>query len=108
MAPSKGAIDISNTIEQLATKLAPKLQTILSGRRDEIIAKAGDLPTRIAVRTAYPIFLRETPELLFDALDLVVDEFGHMNLNDLIAFLNHSAEQKTSYGDERDSLRLER
>ena len=92
MAPTAETIDISNTTEQLATKLAPKLQTILNERREEIIAKSGDLPTRLAVRSAFPIFVREVPEFLGDALEIIVDEFGRMNLNDLIDFLNHRAQ----------------
>jgi hypothetical protein len=71
----------------LADKLAPNLQAILRGRQDQIVSGAGSFPRRAAVRLAFPTFVDEVPVLLRSAIDLISDEFGRMNINDLIAFL---------------------
>jgi hypothetical protein len=81
------------TPDSLADKLAPKLQAILRARQDEIVAGAGGLPRRAAVRLAFPTFLDEVPVLLRSAIELISDEFGRMNINDLIAFLEAHATQ---------------
>ena len=80
------------TRDALADKLAPRLREILERRRAEIIAGAGGFARREALKLAFPSFVDEVPNLLRAALDLISDEFGHMNLNDLLAYLENHAQ----------------
>jgi hypothetical protein len=77
--------------EALADKIAPRLRAILEARRDEIVASAGGFARREAVRLAFPSFLDNLPALVRSALDLISDEFGHMNINDFLAYLENHA-----------------
>lgn len=79
------------TTASLADKLAPRLQDILRDRQDEFVASAGGPFVREAVKLAFPTFVAEVPTLLRSAIDMIAVEFGHMDLNDLIAFLDSHA-----------------
>ena len=83
---------MATSFDTLTDKLAPRLQEIIRARRDEIIANAGGFARREAVRLAFPTFVNEIPILLRSAIELVSDEFGRMNLNDLMAFLEKNAQ----------------
>ena len=87
------------TFDQLAGKIAPELQSILNSRREQIVLNAGTIPARIAVRMAFPVILDEIPELTRDALTLVVTEFGNMNVQDLLQFIDQRI-RSSSRGDE--------
>jgi hypothetical protein len=63
----------------------------VEARRDEIVAGAGGFARREAVRLAFPTFLDEIPAVIRSAVDLISDEFGHMNVNDLLAYLENHA-----------------
>ena len=84
-------IAMTESYDSLTAKLAPQLQELVRARRDAFIANAGGFARREAVRLAFPTFVAEIPTLLRAAIELISDEFGHMNLNDLLAFLESHA-----------------
>jgi hypothetical protein len=79
------------TTDSLAAKLAPDLQILLLDRKEEIIAMAGNKIERAAMRFAFPSLVKGVPVLLRIAIDLISAEFGKMNVNDLMAFLESRA-----------------
>ncbi len=82
------------TMTTLVEKIAPKLQAILNERQEDIIEAAGSLPRRVAVRLAFPTLVYEVPNMLQIAIDLIATEFGNMDINDLLEFLNKHAQSK--------------
>lgn len=82
------------TSDGLASKLAPKLQDILRSREKEIIAKGGNFLARSSLVIAFPHIIDEIPVILRSAIDLISEEFGKMNVNDLLAFLESHAESR--------------
>lgn len=81
------------TTDSLAAKLAPQLQAILRSREEEFVAAAGNRLRQGAMRLAFPTIVDEVPAILKSAIDLIAAEFGKMNVNDLLAFLESRAKQ---------------
>lgn len=84
------------TASGLASKIAPKIQEELKSREHELVASMHPWFLRQAVELAYPTFLGLVPELTRMAVDLVAAEFGDMNVNDLLAFLNEHIKAKAA------------
>lgn len=82
------------TTAGLADKIAPKLQDMLKSREHDLVSSMHPWFIRQSVQLAYPTFLGQVPELTRIAIDLVSTEFGTMNVNDLLAFLNEHIKAK--------------
>lgn len=82
------------TTDGLANKLAPRLQAILKDKEKEIIARSGNMLVRSSMMIAYPHLLDEVPVILRAAIELIATEFGQMNINDLLAFLEAHAKSR--------------
>lgn len=90
--------DPNDPLEVLAAKIAPRLQAILDPRRDNYIEMARPQLPGYLRPMAHPIGqalwrvgMAEIPLVVRDGLQLVADEFGQMNVNDLLAFLARTA-----------------
>lgn len=81
----------------LAEKLAPKLRAALEMREKELVAAAHPWFIRQAIGLAFPTFLNQIPSLTRMALDFVITEFGAMNVNDLLAFLETHVKQEQGW-----------
>lgn len=82
------------TASGLAGKIAPKIQDAFKSRERELVKSLHPWFLRQAAEIAYPMFLDQIPELTRLAVDLVSTEFGAMNVNDLLAFLNDHIKAK--------------
>lgn len=82
------------TASGLADKIAPKIQEALRNRERELVQSLHPWFLRQAAEIAYPTFLNQVPELTRLAIDLVSTEFGAMNVNDLLEFLNQHIKAK--------------
>lgn len=85
VAPLPPTSDLSSSVvaKSLAAKIAPRLQQTLSDRKPEIIASAGALPARAAVRLGFPVALREVPTLTEAGVAALLDQLGGMSLPEL-------------------------
>ena len=77
----------------LADKLGPKIQAAFQAKEKELVSAAHPWFVRQAIGLAYPTFLEQIPTLTRMAIDLVATEFGSMNVNDLLSFLEQHAKQ---------------
>lgn len=82
------------TAAGLADKIAPKVQESLKRSERELIKSLHPWFLRQAAECAYPMFLNQIPELTRITIDLVSTEFGAMNVNDLLSFLNDHIKSK--------------
>lgn len=78
-------------IDSLATKLAPKIKAALESHETSILDSGKNVFERAAIRLVFPRFLGAVPALTKDAITLISDEFGLMNVNDLLEFLDDHA-----------------
>jgi hypothetical protein len=83
------------TTDALSAKLAPQLVAALEANKARIITLAGSNIRRGALRLAWPTILNEVPELTRLAINLIADEFGSMNVNDLLTFLSQRMKGRT-------------
>jgi hypothetical protein len=58
----------------LVDRLTPEVRAALEARKPEILAKAGSLPRREAIKLAWPTLLNEVPTMLRTAIDLIKRE----------------------------------
>jgi hypothetical protein len=79
------------TSQSLASKVAPKLQDVLEAHKEQIVADAGGMVQRQLLRMAWPTIIGEVPALADVSVQLIVKEFGKLNINDLIKFLEDHA-----------------
>jgi hypothetical protein len=87
------------TTNALTAKIAPKVVAALEANKASIITQAGSNIRRGALRLAWPTIIAEIPNLTGIAIDLVSDEFGHMNVNDLLTFLSQRMKGKVMSDD---------
>jgi len=80
--------------EHLTAKVAPIVQKHLIDAKADIVAHAGGLVERTAVRVGFPIAVREVPPVVEHGIDAVVDEFGQFSIRDLVKFLDGHAKAK--------------
>lgn len=81
--------------QDLADKLSPKIKEYLLNNEDFFVNEAGNVLERSAMRLAFPTFLHRVPDLTRSIIGMVSDEFGSMNVNDLIAFLNEHVKSRS-------------
>ena len=86
------------TTNGLADKLGPKIQAAFASREKELVSAGDSWFVRQAIHLAYPTFLDQIPTLTCMAIDFVATEFGNMNINDLLAFLDAHAQQGRASG----------
>lgn len=84
----------SHTAVVLAHKLAPPLQEAARAHEHEFVARAGNLPERLAARAVYPALVREIPVALEIALDAALDHLGTLTFADLAALLSEHSQAK--------------
>jgi hypothetical protein len=76
------------TTDALSAKIAPRIVAALEADKARLITLAGSNIRRGALRLAWPTIINEVPELTRLSIDLISDEFGSMNVNDLLTFLS--------------------
>lgn len=81
------------TASGLADKMGPKIKAAFEAKEKELVAAAHPWFIRQAIGLAYPTFLEQIPTLTRMVIDLVATEFGSMNVNDLLSFLDQHAKQ---------------
>jgi hypothetical protein len=73
----------SPTAKKLAAKIGPILQQEARAIEPEIVARSGGPVVRLAVKTAYPIGVREVPYLTELGIDRILTLFSTMPIGDL-------------------------
>ncbi len=79
------------TSSDLAARISPALIAALEARRPLILDQAGPAQ-RVIIRWAWPLLMREVPNISAAAVDAVRSEFGAMTLNDVLTWLGKAGE----------------
>ncbi len=79
------------TSGDLAARISPALVAALDARRPAILGQAGPAQ-RVIIRWAWPLLMREVPNISAAAVDAVRQEFGAMTLNDVLTWLGKAGE----------------
>ncbi|MDE2509030.1 MAG: hypothetical protein KGM43_17630 [Planctomycetota bacterium] len=79
---------MTDTVDTLAKRLGPRLQEAIEADKDTILGAVHGLPARLALRAEFPALVSASPELLKSALTVIVEEFGRMDVRDLLEFLS--------------------
>ncbi|WP_422928540.1 hypothetical protein [Singulisphaera sp. PoT] len=78
---------VTDISKQLASAIAPVIASTVTSRKEDIIASAGGLPARAAVRLGFPIGIREIPPLTQVGCDALLDRLGDMPLPQIASAL---------------------
>lgn len=82
------------TTQDLADKLAPRIKEYLQENEDSFIKEGKNILERNVIRLAFPSFVDHVPSLTKALIGFVSDEFGSMNVNDLLSFLSEHAKSQ--------------
>lgn len=85
---------VSPVAVEFAKQVAPAVVASLVERKDAIVADAGNLFMRQAVRLGWPVALREVPNLAETGADAMLDRFGTMTIADIAGRLVQHNEAK--------------
>jgi|GEM_PF-3314108 len=78
-----GTTTSSSIAKDLAAKIAPVVTASLTAHKEDIIASAGGLPARAAVRLGFPTAMRMVPTLTEVGCDAALDRLGGLSLPQL-------------------------